>query len=139
MSIEKVCEDIQLALLSEQVELSSFSLTNYDEDSQADRDRIIVKAEPAQPALLAHDGLTVRQYLVPVGVTIRLTTGSAAQMETLIAAVMGANEGPTAPASAITAGASVSGWRIENLPEGDRENEDKTRTFTSRFAFYVKP
>jgi hypothetical protein len=141
MSLEKSCEDVELLILGGQSALSGFSRVNYDADSDADKDRIIVKSEPRQPALFAANGVDVRKWMVPVGVTIKLATKSAAQMDTLMTAINDANNVGPAPAVAITAATTAfpNGMRIENLPEGERETEERARQYTARFAFYVAP
>lgn len=141
MSLEKSCEDVELALLAGQSDLADFQLHNFDDDT-SQINRIIVKAEPAEPALLAFDGVTVAQWMVPVSVHIRLMAKDSALMETLIAAVNAANNTDTPPAAAVTlAQSSFSGGpRIENSPDGgERETEDRARNFTTRFVFYVSP
>lgn len=141
MSLERSCESVELLLLAGQAALSGFSLKHYDEDTQVEKDRITVKAEPSQPALLASDGVTVKHYIVPVAVSIHLMAPDADRMDELITAVHAANNTDTPPAGAVSlANADFNGGpRIENLPEGERENEDKRRNFVSRFAFYVSP
>ncbi len=141
MSLERSCESVELLLLAGQSALSGFSLKHHDEDTQVEKDRITVKSEPAQPGLLASDGVTVKHYLIPVSVSIHLMTPDASRMDALVAAVHAANNTDTPPAAAVTlANADFNGGpRIENMPEGERENEDKRRNFVSRFAFYVSP
>ncbi len=137
MSTEKTCEDIEIALLQGQASLASFVILNFDGDDKIGRDRIVVKAEPAQPALKAASGLAVRQWMVPVGVTVHLVTQPVATMQTAIAAILAANNVGPVNAAAAAAGAAFNGWRIEDQPDGERETEDTLRAYTQRFSFYV--
>lgn len=140
MSLEKSAESVEILLLQGQAALSGFSINHYDEDTDPDKDRIIVKASPRQVSLPGKSLSEVRAWSIPVEITVHYMTRNATSYDTVIAAIEAANDdGSTPPAAAVTAATSAfpGGCKIEDSDEGQNDHSDNSRTRSRTFNFII--
>jgi len=136
-ALENNCVTVEIALLSAQAALSGFSIVSYDDDDEAEKDRIVVTAQPRGNIVVGKKGDAMVNS-VRVDVEIILATRSVASLDTYIAAVEAANKG-TPAAAAVTSATSLFPDGLEVLPtdDGSRDGEGtNARRRTKSFMFY---
>lgn len=139
-SIENYVEQIFVLQLGGQADLSGVAIKRHDEDTEAAKDRVTVKAEPREIAVEKPAGGAPVVWRVPVVVTAHLVTRSAATMDAYIAAIQAAfATGTAGVAAAVTLATAQfpNGFKVEETDDGDRENADETRRRSKRFDVLI--
>ena len=140
-ALENNCVTVEIALLSAQAALSGFSIVSYDDDDQAEKDRIVVTAQPRQVEIYDRLGADAILHRVQVDVEIILATRSVSALDTYILAVEQANTGSNPAAAAVTLAlalfpADIGGLTIRQTDDGNREGEGtNARKRTKSFLF----
>jgi len=138
-SLEQSCEQIEVLLLQAQAGLSGVSVVRYDEDTQVEKDRIIVKAMPREVELMGKGPNDIFFWRFPVSISVHLVSRSQATMDAYILAIEAANSGtPAAAAVTLATSKFPAGIDIDNTDSGSRENQDNARTRERVFNFIAK-
>ncbi len=136
-ALENNCVAVEIALLSAQSALTAFSIVNYDDDDQAEKDRIVVTAQPRQVELYDRTGGDAVIYKTQVDVELILATRSVSALDTYIQAIEQANTGTPAAAAVTLAGSLFpDGLDVRQTDDGSREGEGtNARKRTKSFLF----
>ncbi len=139
-ALENNCVTVEIALLSAQSALSGFSIVSYDDDDAAEKDRIVVTAQPRQVEIYDRRGGDAILHKVQVDVEIILATRSVTALDTYILAAEQANTGTPAAAAVTLAQtlfpASNGGLDVRQTDDGNREGEGtNARKRTKSFLF----
>ena len=136
-SLENYAEQVEMLILQGQASLTGFSIVRFDEDEQAQKDRIVVKAEPKQIETPSHaPSVPPKSWRIPLSIEIYLVTRDAAEMDAIVQAIATANNS-TAPAPALTLAntAFPNGCQIEDTDSGNRSDQPNSRNRTVEYAF----
>lgn len=136
-ALENNCVAVEIALLSAQADLSGFSIVSYDDDDAAEKDRIVVTAQPRQVEIAAKSSSDAALYRTQVDVEIILATRNVTALDTYIFAIEAANKG-TPAAAAVTLAESLfpDGLDVRQTDDGSREGEGtNARKRTKSFLF----
>ena len=138
MSLERDAESVEILLLQGQAALSGFAIKHFDEDTNPDIDRIIVKAEPRQVEVPGPSQNQALLWRIPVIVTVHYATQDASAFDTVVAAVEAANVAPF-PGAAVTAATNAfnGGPDIDATDDGELDHSDNARTRSKTFNFVV--
>ncbi len=119
---EYIIENVVIAMLSAQAALSGVSIKHWDEDTDAEMDRIRVRCEPRKEFLKAHkDTLPPILWSSETTIEIRVGTRTSALIETYGTAVDAAMA--STPAAAVTAAASLASIEFPSDESGSRQGD----------------
>lgn len=139
-SLENNCEAVIKQVLLASGTLAAFSVVQRDEDTAADKDRIVCSANPREVDTYGQNQQDVFMWRVPVEVEFFYVTRNEAAFDTDIAALEEALAAPTFPAAALaTVTANFERIIIEQTSDGSDETGDNTRTRTRTFNCIVRP
>jgi len=141
-SLENACETLAAMLLKASTTLTGIipadDIGREAEDGEANKDRIICKASKREVESYGRMPSEILVWKVPVDVTLRYTTRSAAALDVALGAISDAIN--TAPAG--DAAALIITWKIREVndtDEGEVTTEDNTRIHTKRYWFLAEP
>lgn len=138
-SLESNCEAVIVAILSASADLIGFQIVQKDEDTAAQKDRIVVSANPREVELPGIEPGTVKAWRVLCSVEIFYVTRAEATYDAAIAAIeaaMNAAEPPVA-ARALWVSSFPNGGTLEQTSDGADETGGNTRQRSRTFRFIV--
>lgn len=119
---------------------SGITAKKYDEDARVGKDRVTVKAKPANALAIGKDGATVKVWSVDLEIEAMLATRSRATMEAVAKGIDDALASPTT-AGVIATATSLFPNGIESKAPSDltRESEKReTRLWSRMITFWVR-
>ncbi len=139
-SLENLCEQVIKEVLSASGTLAAFAVVQRDEDSAANKDRIVVSAQPREVDTYGKNQEEVFAYRILCDVELFYVTRSEAVYDTDIAAIEAALGASTFPAPAL---ATVTGnferLTIEQTSDGNADTADNTRNRARTFRCIARP
>lgn len=137
-ALENNCVAVEIALLNGQsilaaaVTSEALQIVNYDSNDQAEKDRIVVTAQPRQVELYDRTGGSALIHKTQVDVEIILATRDVTALDTYIQAVEAAHRQPMYYDEALF----PDGLDIRQTDDGSREGEGtNARKRTKSFLF----
>ncbi len=140
-SLEQNCESLIVATLKTNPDLwPNFSIVRADEDTQANKNRITVSAQPREVELPGQEPGQVKAWRVLCSVQINYIVNQPESVYDANIAAIEATLGPVQPPAAVIAFAQTSfpyGCRLEQTSEGTGETSQNTRTRARTFRFIL--
>lgn len=138
-SLEYKCESVIIAILGASAGLSGFAIKHRDEDTAANKDRIVVSSSQREVELYGKDLSVVRAWRINCMVELLYVTKDESGYDdkiTAIEAALGAAQ-PPASVQALWASTFTIGAQLEQTSEGEASTDDKTRERRRTYAFIV--
>lgn len=138
-SLENNCESVIAAILGASADLLGFSIVHRDEDGPAEKDRIVVNADPREVELPGQDPGSVVAWRIMCHVEIVYVTRAEATYDTKIAAIEAALNAASPPTAAqgLWLSSFPSGARLEQTNDGEDGTDSNTRSRSRTFRFIV--